>query len=238
MKGLRDNCRWAQPSFTVRILNYQVSKTRNAGLLTSAKLSRMTELFATIQPVVFAAGASSRMGDHKLLLPLAGEPIVRRAVNQLLEAGFSSVTVVLGREPDRVKAALEGLPCQFALNENYLSDMESSFRAAIQSFSSEVIAALFTLADQVFLSSLEYQKLLGVFEAEHPLIAASRFDQVIAPPHIFSSELFPVLGLPGRGAKPLIQANLERTRFVDHAKELLFDVDTPEDYAQAQKSLP
>jgi molybdenum cofactor cytidylyltransferase len=192
-----------------------------------------------IQPVVFAAGASSRMGEHKLLLPLAGEPIVRRSVNQLLEAGFSSVTVVLGREPDRIRAALEGLPCEFAFNPDYLSGMESSFRAAIESFSSDVTAALFTLADQVFLTSLEYQRLLEtfgpeVFEAEHPLIAASRFGEVIAPPHIFSSQLFPILGLPGRGAKPLIQANLERTRFVDHAKELLFDVDTPEDYAQAQ----
>jgi molybdenum cofactor cytidylyltransferase len=188
-----------------------------------------------IQPVVFAAGASSRMGDHKLLLELGGESIVRRSVKQLLEAGFSSVTVVLGREPDRVKVALEDLPCKFALNENYLSGMESSFRAAIDSFSSEVTAALFTLADQVFLSNLEYQKLLEVFQAEHPLIAASRYGEVIAPPHVFSSELFSILGLPGRGAKPLIQATLERTRFVDHARELLFDVDTPEDYAQAQK---
>jgi molybdenum cofactor cytidylyltransferase len=195
-----------------------------------------------IQPVVFAAGASSRMGDHKLLLELAGEPMVRRAVNQLLEAGFQSVTVVLGREPDLVKAALEGLPCEFALNPNYLSGMESSFRAAIDSFSSEVTAALFTLADQVFLTSLEYQKLLEVYRtesdrAEHPLIAASRFGEVIAPPHVFSSELFPILGLPGRGAKPLIQANLERTQFVDYAPELLFDVDTPEDYAQAKITL-
>jgi molybdenum cofactor cytidylyltransferase len=197
----------------------------------------VTKFFATIQPVVFAAGASSRMGDHKLLLELAGEPIVCRSVNRLLEAGFQSVTVVLGREPDLVKAALEGLPCEFALNPDYLSGMESSFRAAIDSFSSEVTAALFTLADQVFLSKLEYQKLLEVFQAENPLIAASRFGKVIAPPHIFSSELFPVLGLPGRGAKPLIQANLERVRFVDHAIDLLFDVDTPEDYAQAQQTL-
>ena len=187
------------------------------------------------------------MGDHKLLLELAGEPIVRRSVNRVLEAGFSSVTVVLGREPDRVKAALEGLPCEFALNPDFLSGMESSFRAAIDSFSSEVDAALFTLADQVFLTSLEYQRLLETFGlevyrtesdgAEHPLIVASRYGEVIAPPHVFSSEFFPILGLPGRGAKPLIQANLERTRFVDHAPELLFDVDTPEDYAQAKITL-
>jgi molybdenum cofactor cytidylyltransferase len=197
----------------------------------------VTRFLATIQPVVFAAGASSRMGDHKLLLELGGEPIVRRAVNQLLEVGFPGVTVVLGREPDRVKAALEGLPCEFALNPDYLSGMESSFRAAIDSFSFPVTAALFTLADQVFLTSLEYQKLLEVYQTQHPLIAASRFGEVIAPPHVFSNELFPILGLPGRGAKPLIQANLERTQFVDHAPELLFDVDTPEDYALAQQTL-
>jgi molybdenum cofactor cytidylyltransferase len=207
----------------------------------------MTKPIPRIQPVVFAAGASSRMGDHKLLLSLHGETIVRRSVNRVLEAGFQSVTVVLGREPDRVKAALEGLPCEFALNPDYLSGMESSFRAAIDSFSFPVTAALFTLADQVFLTSLEYQQLLETFglevferevlQTERPSIVASRFGQVIAPPHIFSSKLFPTLGLPGRGAKPLIQANLERTRFVDHAPELLFDVDTPEDYALAQKPL-
>ena len=55
-----------------------------------------------ISAVILAAGASTRMGTQKLLLPLGGEPLVRRTVRQVCDAGFDDVLVVLGqraREP-------------------------------------------------------------------------------------------------------------------------------------------
>ena len=51
-----------------------------------------------ISAVVLAAGASTRMGTQKLLLPLGGEPLVRRTVRHVCDAGFDDVLVVLGSE--------------------------------------------------------------------------------------------------------------------------------------------
>jgi molybdenum cofactor cytidylyltransferase len=46
------------------------------------------------------------LGANKLLIELAGEPLVRRAARRALAAGLSPVIVVLGFEPEPVAAAL------------------------------------------------------------------------------------------------------------------------------------
>ena len=66
--------------------------------------------------VVLAAGSSTRMGENKMLLPLGGETVVRRAVRTAVEAALDPIIVVLGHEPERVRAALAGLPCRTVVN--------------------------------------------------------------------------------------------------------------------------
>ena len=70
--------------------------------------------------VVLAAGSSTRMGENKLLLPLGGETVVRRAVRTAVEAALDPIIVVLGHEPERVRAALAGLPCRTVVNPDHL----------------------------------------------------------------------------------------------------------------------
>src|SRR5881628_2112488 len=91
-------------------------------------LMRMPKVAA----VVLAAGRSTRMGTHKLLLPLDDEPLVRRTVRQVCEAGFDEVLVVVGHEHDKVLAALDGLPIRHAINAAYATGMGSSFRTAVE----------------------------------------------------------------------------------------------------------
>ena len=175
------------------------------------------------------------MGRNKLLLELNGEPLVRRGVQNLLESGFERVTVVTGNDPAVIQAALEGLPCDFAFNPEFATaGMEASLRTAVLSLGTDVDALLFTLADQVFVTPAMYRALLEQL-GDAP-IAASRFGEVIAPPHLFTRELFGVLGTTGNGAKPLINQHLERVAVVDQPLEGLFDLDTPEDYAAAALS--
>jgi molybdenum cofactor cytidylyltransferase len=185
---------------------------------------------------LFAAGTSSRMGRNKLLLELGGEPLVRRGAKTLLEAGFQRIIVITGREPEVIQAALEGLPCDFAFNPDFAtSGMEASLRTAVLNTPADADALLFTLADQAFVTPAMLTALL----TDHITapIAASRFGDVIAPPHVFSRELFDLLGTPGNGAKPLIQRHRERVVFVDQPLEGLFDLDTPEDYERAQQMI-
>jgi molybdenum cofactor cytidylyltransferase len=185
--------------------------------------------------VLLAAGASSRMGSHKLLLELGGETLVRRVARIMLEGGLEELTVVLGREPEAVRAALEGLPVKFVLNPDAVAGgMESSFRTALDAFTGDETAAIFALADQPFVTPSVISSLMDAHQKTHAPIIASRFGGVIAPPHLFSSAFFDALGQPGHGLKPLIQRNLERVIFLDWSEDALFDVDTPEDLEKAR----
>jgi molybdenum cofactor cytidylyltransferase len=185
--------------------------------------------------VVLAAGASSRMGAHKLLLPLGDQPIVRRTVRQVCDAGFADVLVVLGRDADVVRAALDGLACRFAVNDAYESGMGSSFRVAIDALGA-VDAAVFALADQPFVTPDDYARVRDARDGDRVIVCA-RFGEVTAPPHLFARELFDELRTLTEGARPVLTRHGSRARIVDLPADHLVDIDTPEDYARAQALL-
>jgi molybdenum cofactor cytidylyltransferase len=178
--------------------------------------------------VILAAGTSSRMGAHKLLLEVAGQTLLQGAVKTAL--GVSpNVLVVLGREAALVQQSLEGLDVRFVVNEQFENGkMESSFQTAVAVL--EPSDTIFMLADMPLVSSAMLQGLVTK-QREHrqnpPWIVASRFGQVLAPPHWFAAKLLSEVAQ--NGAKPTIQRHLEQTVFCDWAQDLLFDVDTPQD---------
>jgi molybdenum cofactor cytidylyltransferase len=198
-----------------------------------------------ITAIVMAAGASSRMGEHKLLLELDGESLIHRVVRQILAVhGFSEVLVVTGREPENIQTALTGLPVRFVQNDAYLEGIGTSFRAAINTLEPDVDGAMFALADQVFVTSELYAKLLENFvrnNLEQPRIVAAHYPTdeglVIAPPHIFSQHFFAIIGTQGHGAKPLIEKNKNITMLLEFPAQALFDIDEPDDLEKARLML-
>ena len=112
-----------------------------------------------VSAVVLAAGASTRMETHKLLLPLGGEPLVRRVVKAVCDAGFDDVLVVVGSEHEQVVKALQACRSGMRVNPDYATGMGSSFRTAVLNLP-DSDAAMFALADQPFVSSREYRKVL------------------------------------------------------------------------------
>lgn len=189
-----------------------------------------------ISAVVLAAGASSRMGKQKLLLPLGEEPLVRLVVRQVLDTGFDDVLVVAGYQHEAVLAALEGLHVRHALNPEYATGMGSSFRAAIHALPDSA-AAMFALADQPLLTSADYRRLLDTYRAEPRGIVSVRYGDVTAPPHLFDREFFPALARLQHGARSVLQQHADRTTVLHFPSELLLDVDTPEDYERARALL-
>jgi molybdenum cofactor cytidylyltransferase len=187
---------------------------------------------SVISAVVFAAGTSTRMGSPKLLLPLGGEPIVRRTVRQVSEAGFDDVLVVLGCEHSRILDALEGLSVRNTINRDYETGMGSSFRAAVLDLQDSA-ASMFALADQPFVTSAHYRQLLETYHRQLSGIVCVRYGDVTAPPHLFDKEFFPELAKLEHGAKPVLQRHRDQTTVLEFPPELLLDVDTPEDYEAA-----
>ena len=189
-----------------------------------------------VTAVVLAAGASTRMGTHKLLLPLAGEALVRRTVRQVSTAGFDDVLVIVGHEHDRVVASLQDLKVRHAVNADYETGMGSSFRVAIESMPDST-AAMFALADQPLVAAGDYRRLLDAHRAQATGIISVRYGDVTAPPHLFDRRFFSELARLEHGARPVLQRHQAETHVLHFAPELLLDIDTPEDYERAKALL-
>lgn len=189
-----------------------------------------------VSAVVLAAGASTRMGVQKLLLPLGNEPLVRRAVRQVLAAGFDDVLVVLGSGHEATRAALEGLPIRHAVNLQFASGMGSSFRTAVEHLADSA-AAMFALADQPFVTTKEYRIVLDTYRQHSPPIVSVRYGDVMAPPHLFEREFFPELAQLQHGARSVLLRHVERTSVLQFPADLLVDIDTPDDYELARSRL-
>jgi molybdenum cofactor cytidylyltransferase len=186
-----------------------------------------------VSAVVLAAGASTRMGQPKLLLPLDGEPLVRRTVRQVCEAGFDDVLVVVGNAHQEIVAAIDALSVRWAINAQYASGMGSSFRTAIEHLGAST-AAMFALADQPFVSAREYRAVLDAYREHTPGIVSVRYGDVMAPPHLFEQQFFPELAQLVHGARAVLERHVERTMVLQFPPDLLMDIDTPEDYELAR----
>jgi molybdenum cofactor cytidylyltransferase len=189
-----------------------------------------------ISAVVLAAGASTRMGQQKLLLPLGGEPLVKRVVKQVAGAGFDDVLVVVGSEFEQILMALKGLSVRHAVNADFASGMGSSFRAAVAHLPDSE-AAMFALADQPFVTSTEYRKLLDTYRQKRSPIVSVRYGDVMAPPHLFAREFFPELAALEHGARPVLLSHRDKATILTFPSDLLVDVDTPEDYEDVKRRL-
>jgi CTP:molybdopterin cytidylyltransferase MocA len=99
--------------------------------------------------LLLAAGAGRRFGGPKALVELDGEPLVRRAVRTLGEAGCAPVRVVVGAAADDVRALLSE-PEAAVYAEGWESGMGASLRAGLTVLASlpvEIGAVLVHLVD-------------------------------------------------------------------------------------------
>ena len=81
--------------------------------------------------IVLAAGASSRMGFPKALLPTAdGVPLAMRQIQLLKDSGCFKTILVLGSEAERIRKALP--PCESAVNPDWPSGRFGSVIAGLR----------------------------------------------------------------------------------------------------------
>jgi molybdenum cofactor cytidylyltransferase len=192
---------------------------------------------ADVACVLLAAGASSRMGKNKLLLELEGETVLRRAVRTAAAAGLGPVLVVLGHESDRARSELEGLPCQSVMNPRYAEGMNTSLSAGVSALPEGPAAAVLMLADMPFVTAGMVRELVLRWRGE-PLVV-SLFGEVVAPPILYSRELFPELrALTGEGCgKRVIKQHRAQAAEVRWPESALRDLDVPGDLERARVEL-
>jgi len=186
----------------------------------------------TTHILLLAAGSSSRMGQPKQLLNVAGEPLLVRAVKTAL-ATSPYVTVVIGAHAADVRRVLDDYPVHVVENESWKKGMGSSLKtgvAAIQAADPPADALLVMLCDQPKVTVKHLRKLIDQNQESKSPVTASGYNQILGVPAVFSQELFAALLQIGdeTGASTVIRENRNATVVVDFPEGAV-DLDTPED---------
>lgn len=188
----------------------------------------------SVAAILLAAGLSRRMGvQNKLLLPVAGKPMVRHLAETYLPVLTEPLTVVTGYDADAVRGALAGLPIEFAHNEDFAAGQPSSVATGLTA-APDADLLLIGLADQPRLSSENLMQLVKWHGANDP--------KKISVPKRGINRGNPI-AIP-RALRPRLTENPERPgcmRLTRDEPELVqfaplsadgfyADVDTPDDY--------
>ena len=118
--------------------------------------------------VLLAAGESRRMGGiDKRRLELDGEPLVRRWLRILREAGIGDVVVVLGHRPELVLPLVEGHGAAVVINPDHRRGQQSSVLAGLAALPAGIDAAMVALVDLALVDAQDLRVLVDAF-ADRP----------------------------------------------------------------------
>lgn len=220
------------------LLGRDTEETVCPGPQTGGSVSGSETPSPPVAAVILAAGGSTRMGELKQLLPIGGQPMVRRTAAAVCAAGLAQVVVVVGAQAEAVEAALDGLPLDLVRNPAWAEGMSTSLRAGLAALRPEIQAALVVLADQPYLTPAVLTALVERYRAGGAPIVAPVYRGRRGNPVLWDRALFAELAAAegDRGGRLLLlhyEAQLDLLELDDPA--VLLDVDTRRDYADAQR---
>lgn len=192
--------------------------------------------------IVLAAGASSRLGRPKQLLPYKDKTLLRYTLEEALTTSAQSVAVVLGANADALQKEINGYKIHVAVNINWKEGMASSIRTgvkAITEINPSVTGVILLVCDQPFVTTALLNTLIEVRQKTGKGIVASSYGNTFGPPVFFHHSFFPeLLQLTGDvGARNIIRLHTGNVEMVPFPGGTL-DIDTDKDYEVIKNDEP
>lgn len=199
-----------------------------------------------VAAVLLAAGASSRMGRPKALLPFPpggrGEPLVRRVARALTDGGASPVVVVI--RPDAIGGAIAAaaggqIGVEIVANPTPEQGMLSSVQIGVRrvlDFREKPMPAAFLVCpcDLPRLTADHVARVVGAWDGDEETIIVPAFEGKRGHPTLFGAALITeVLALTPEkyGLNEVLRRRAGRVREVGLSDDaILRDVDTPRDW--------
>jgi len=189
---------------------------------------------AKIPILLLAAGASTRMGQPKQLLPWGSQTLIEHQILTLLKTG-NPVNVVIGSNSDLIQPVIQKYLVNIFKNTDWESGMGSSIsfgiRQIIQKFPN-ANGVLITLLDQPMITAAYLEKMLVTFQSEsRQIIVSQSASGWTGVPVLFDRCYLKELAELSNeeGAKKITKRHEESVIFMEGG-ELLEDMDTPETY--------
>lgn len=179
------------------------------------------------------------MGGPKALLPwVDGTPIVEYQIRALHEAGYAPIVLVLGYEPDRIRAALpKDVRVSIIVNERYQDGRSSSIVAGVRELADlRVGAVLIASVDQPRPASM-LRELRAERDRSHAAVISPSFRHHAGHPTLFDGSLVADLlqvTEESEGLRQVVNAHADSRAFVVIEDPLvLTNLNTRRDYETA-----
>src|SRR5512140_2464448 len=202
----------------------------------SRRGSRVADARPRAGVIVLAAGASTRMGRPKQLLPFKGTTLLGHAAGTALAARIGPVLVVLGDQAGVMRDALAGLEVDTVVNHEWAEGMSTSVRAGVAAAERKwpgMRALVLMTCDQPLVPPALLRELAESVITSTKRIAACAYGGSAGVPAAFQRRLFPdLLKLTGdRGARVLILTRADDVRtFPCPGADV--DIDTEAEYSR------
>lgn len=188
---------------------------------------------SSIGLIILAAGASSRMGKPKQLLPFSGHSLIQHMVESGLTSRCFPVVVVLGANASLIKLEIAELPVFVAENLQWTDGMGSSIRAGMEmllTVNPHVEGVLIMLCDQPYVKATLLNHFIEEYQATRKPLIASSYADTLGVPALFHKMYFPMLQqLTGQEGARKIIASASEVHTIPFPEGKV-DIDTPEDY--------
>ena len=183
------------------------------------------------------------MGTPKLLLPLAGVPIIERLLQALHHPAIATRHVVVRPEDAPLQAQVSRLDGLLVVPPNDPPDMRASVALALDVIQQEFSPRdddgwLLVPADHPVLDRALIDAMMTYWNSDHPLILVPRCGQRRGHPTLFRWSLArEVAQIPrDRGLNWLLREHAaEVTEIPVESDAALTDLDTPEDYERLKR---
>lgn len=193
--------------------------------------------------IIPAAGASARMGAHKLLMPMGDRTVIDRVLASWRDSAVSRIVVVARADDAGLLERCIAAGVDVVAAKSAPRDMKASVRLALRHVAANYSpdpsdAWLLAPADLPRLSTAAIDAVLGAYDSEHPSPVAPTFGGERGHPLLMPWALGERVG--GLAANTGVNALLQ-DMFVREVAwgddSILRDVDTPGDFACLMESL-
>lgn len=194
-----------------------------------------------VSAILLAAGESRRMGPHnKLTLSVNGIPLLQHSVRTLLQARLREVVVVTGHEQHSVRRMLADIPVLITSNDCYQEGQMTSVYCGMQALQQPCEGVMICLSDQPLLEPRDINVLIDHFFSKQAAVLVPTYRGQRGNPIILASQHRTDIlnGERNLGCKRFIEKNPDLVTTLEFDNDhVVFDLDTPEDYAQLQTRL-
>ena len=180
--------------------------------------------------VVLAAGASSRFGRLKQLLPWGEQNLVNTVLQNARLAGLEPLMIVLGNCAEEVRDTITDEDVKILINPDWKEGQSTSLKLAVDHLNDDIAGAIFLMCDQ---PQLSVHFLVSIAEQGRrsakvvvPYINDRRTSPVFFPANCFDK--FDQLTGDQGGRQIMSECPVLLYPWLDEM--MAMDIDTPEDY--------